>query len=1087
MPVPYGQAKLAKGYKPTYDPISSKADEYVTAMQGDGGKSAISAVLDGAQLSLHESFEALGMNKLAMEYEAERQGKDVTLVTVEEAEEKWGLTLDEPRPLHEVLFLNEINQDSAQHMENVLRDLSMRHGPVNFMGSLAGVLGMAALLPSNWLGLGIYKHTKNIPRYIKLLTLAKKSREAKRAKNLAKVAEAQAAEKALRAVAAKPVPILEGAAVVGAENVLYAHLKENEGIKTDKALAFGIGAGAGIFLPVVAKALTRSGKAVKEIPANTAKKAFTLEVLEQTPVKKAPIEEGPIAKENLERFNQVIKEAQDELKTAKVEQPKITVDKLEEPEMPKAEPGKPAKALEPGKATQMATAKRVNAMIEKWGKIDPVEKEASLDMTPLAAVEEAPRLIKEPKMTKVVEDMTPEQKSVSDSVVDDGPTLEDYIAMNEMDTPTRVPSAEDKAFQKAIRAEADATNNVDTLVAKLEEIPGVKITTIPDNSNRAMVRALETGEPSTTAKAETPDSTVPGDEQLTGAVKTEDATEAVAVKQAVTDSQMKEPAAFEEAVPTLDDVAPRAEPELIQGNLFKTAAPAHVVWGNALFGDIWEETLVNAMVAFRQMGIRANVTDIYPQFKHPSAFKGWVEQQARWLKRTKGVYTTRQLMDKVLEKREDQIEYYLEKYAKPNIKDLGDNKMMDGTQAKPKTAVGEESVQTLQTKEETVPVINEEEFSNALKAAKPKGRTLFSYQSKKTRGLEVDLVELPDGKFAQVQRVDASRIVSPKPGSRHEAIHQAAFDARKKAYIKEFKDADKALAHYNKTVGGQPLTRSDVGLPAKPTKIKVGESRKVKLATKVKPKGVETKEVTLVDKDAVRPTVDNNAGAKLALEQRYPDIQFQPSKSAVVEGGPQGEAVATVGKNDIFNLKWKGERGDAAKSIDRGIEVELLQPAPGIFIMRTTDALDAHSNLARIQDYRHRDLKRKMDAVIAAKDEEAYRARGGLGTKFMEDFDKAQKQGKALVEKEYQTLKRALKAFKEKVQEHDPSAKVPEVDEIKMGPERGAAKMQQTAEEAVSHIKKWVDCRNGKSVQSDLQQGGDAAAGAVGRGTTGAG
>ena len=1007
----YGQAQrqIKSGYKPKYDPVSSQADDYVTAMQSDGGKSALNAFTDGAKLGLSESFERFGLNTLARKYEAERQaGNDVPMVSAKEAEEKWGLKIDKPMPLHEVTFLKQLNDEAIQNLENVLQDLSLRHGPVNFLGAVAGTLGAAALLPSNYLGLALYKHVKNLPRYYRLIALAKRARAARNVKNLKKMREINAAKKALKVAAAKQVPILESAAVVGAENVLYAHLKESEGHEANKPLAFGIGAGVGLFLPLVGRALTSPFKTRKTIPPTAPKQQVPMRTLEPSREVKGPFDQGPLDKEAVDRFNKAIKEEESQkvipTKTPDVE--KVPIKKA----APAPEGAAKPVTKSPKEQVEEAAAKSINKMQARWRKIDAVEDKIDTEIQPLSVLDDTQPTVKEP--VKAREELTPQQKDTLDAVKvdDDELTLEDYISMYKEDTPTPRPSEDERVLMQSVRAVADGENKVDAIVNRLDEI-----TSVPK----------------------------------------------------------------------------RAEPKLVKGTLLKSQVPGHIKWGNTLFGDIWEETLINAMAAFRKMGIYANVIDLYPQFAHPKAFKGWVEQQARFLKRTKGVYTTRQLMDKVLEKRPEQIDYYLEKYAKPISKDLGDNKTQDGIQAKaPKVEINNEAaVKTLQGQEDAIipvdpdvqlrellvqdqltkPAMTKEEIDAVL--AKPDGPTptkdVFENVPENIRKIQKLTPDTDDTHTVMYRPVIVDRVLMEVSNliergssdgvlgglvlSRLKFLKQkslyAIIDKKTAQHVDEIA---RILQHPDMPPGmsmhlGHALRDGEsvkdfvrryvrkyipdiapkVKEKPKPTpKLKPGESAQVQVLVDSKPIGARrTKEVTMVDKEAVRPTVDNNATAKIALEDRYPDIQFTPSKSAMVEG-PQG-ATATVGKNDIFNLKYKGKEGQ---------DIELMQLGPEQYAVR-----------------------------VAAP-------------------EAAGKKGVLLAKQDYKTLHGALKAFKKHVGN---KAKVPEIDEIKMGPERGAAAVQRTVDDVVKQIKSWVDCKNGKSVQSSVQQTGDASAVQAGGGATG--
>ena len=207
------------------------------------------------------------------------------------------------------------------------------------------------------------------------------------------------------------------------------------------------------------------------------------------------------------------------------------------------------------------------------------------------------------------------------------------------------------------------------------------------------------------------------------------------------------------------------------------------------------------------------------------------------------------------------------------------------------------------------------------------------------------------------------------------------------------------------------------------------------------------KEVKLVDKDAVRPTVDNADSAKLALKQRYPDIEFEASMTGSV-AGPDGKVTPTVGKDDIFNLTYKPKT--TAK-----------EPTPGTV---------AEVVLTKLP-------KQKGGALTGE--------RGEYLVNIVRN-DVNQLTGKpSLVpdlDKDYKTLRGALNAFKKHVGNE---AKVPTLDEIKMGPKRGAEKIQELTEDLVKAVKALGDCNGGKSVQSEVSGPNAAGAGIPGKGTPG--
>ena len=1157
MPVPQGQENIKSGYKNTYSPIASQAKEYTDAAKYDGGKSLLTAVADGASLSINESFEKLGMNKLAMEWERhQKQGLDQQMVTVKEAEEKWGLTLDEPIPLHEALFLDEINQDSVKLFENVLHDLSFREGPVNFLGSLAGVLGVAAMLPSNWIGLGVYKHAKNLPRYMKLLTLAQKSKNLRRATDLPKKQKLLAAQQALKIAAAKPVPVLESAAVVGAENVMYAHLKESEGVKTDKALAFGIGAGAGLFLSTIGRALTTSVDKLPKIPRSTPAKVVPAEaagpankaVPENKPITEVAPEERALVPEDrdspfglreqdnfdateeipediLEGMRQDFAIGRDpELAAKTVERIKLarqeltTTEKLKEPKKPIQIAGV-KDPQNPKDAHEAAFVKRVNEQVEAWRKKQKqMEDELAAEQSPAAVFEGGPKRIKEPKIVKPKEEFTAQQKLVEENIhLDDKAPVDDF-------GPVVAASVDDEVAVAKLRTVAEQTGRQEELVARLEELPG-------------------------TAK--------------------------------------------------------RNEPQLvedIESGSLSTKVPGHILWGNQLFGKEWEHMLLNAMTAMRKLGIYANVNDLYPQFMHPKAFQGWVENQARYLKRTKGVYTNKQLMNKVLAKRPEQIEYYLEKYGR-SMKDAGVNPQKEGAQAKPTEVKSKTSVDGAVVQEQNLPKVDKKgptpipeqpkikvgeskevevpvkepvlspkeryfdqaarinaildadvsvekldpNYKNLGLVVEDNYRTGHAMLFKDTRGVwtisidrDLKLNKTPaDGIVKEyktfkgalrsfnkltekkIKLDESDLILSTKPVKQAAPTPKAKPEAKPEA--KPARDISAAIdkgftaigtdkVRLKKGVKSENEWRYDVGEgytrrsrgqstsysggggkhgsiasfkyktwkthkgAAKHFKEDTGvdlptieeldnaiaqraEKRVEELLAQGRAEAAKTKKVTMVDKDAVRPTVDNNTNAKLALEERYPDIKFQPSKSAVAQAaGPDGAPAPTVGKDDIFNLSFKPKRAEGVEAAPGTVaEVRLEKVVPEV---------GPDGKPVKKLDVAGLDKKKEYQ-VIVARNEADIAGR-------VEPYDD-EPVG-------YKTLRGALNRFKKEVGDQ---AKVPELDEIKMGPERGAASVQRTAAEVVKALKQLKDCNNGKSLQSGVSEGNPAAAGAVGRGTPG--
>lgn len=991
MAVPYGQTGVKGGYKTQYDPVSTQAQEFVDASRFDGGKSVLSAITDGSALAINESFEKLGMNKLAMEWEAaQRKGEDQQMVSVKDAEEKWGLQLDEPIPLHEALFLNELNQESTAIFEKVLTDLSFRHGPVNFLGAVAGTLGTAALLPSNWLGVGLAKHVTNIPRYYKLLTLAKRTKKLRRATDAAQRTKLLAAQQALKTAAAKPLPILPTAGIVGAENVVYAHLKESEGIKTDKALAFGIGAGAGLFFGTVAKALTKNVDELPQIPKEAPAQKVPADAL--GPRVPKHVDEHPVigSKEEIARGGDLEatveitpKQRQEDVaelmsrgiseqearKFLNIDRP----DKLKVEEPKAVEPGTPAK-VDPVDAHVNASATRVNESLEDWWR--KLDEEA-------AAYREAV----EPSVVKPEAEFTPEQKSVMQAVKQEADDVID-------EAPPELPlTKEQEVAVKAVRDIAEQEGAQEVVIANLDNLPNV-----PKRNEAQLIKDVE----------------------KTG---------------------------------------------------YEKRIPGHLMWGNKLFGGMWDEALVNGMAAFRKMGIYANIYDLYPQFKHHKAFQGWVERQARYLKRTKGVYTNRQLMNEVLKKRPEQIEYYLEKYGK-SMKDSGANPTADGVQAKPVEADAKKAVEGVQSIEQTVPRIDKA------------GKTPIPKQPKievgKSKEVEVPVQsrhekyideseELqkyvdkhtgagPDGRVNVIISANHYRLQSSGYRGGYTEMYKsgkfwivsASRDVQGRItgeVDKKYKTIKGAIKGFNNYVHSElpPELASFLERGAYKTKL---------LKDRAATQPAKTKKVTMVDKDAVRPTVDNHAEAKIALEERYPDIKFEMSKSEAVADPAGGKSITpTPGKRDGFNLTFKPKTTAKTPAEGTVAEITLTKRTP-IKVTFGKPKLAAKDEEWLVEI--HRNKVNQMSGEIQPVADEPMT---------------------------YKTLTGALKRFKTEVGN---KAKTPELDEIKIGPKRGAEQVQTTVEEVVGALKALKDCRNGKSVQSGVPQGDPAAAGAVGRGTAGA-
>ena len=668
MAVAFGQTKPKKVPRYRPKPLVQEGETaiYKAAVE-DGGKSILESLWDGAELAWDSSFENLGVNAAVNEYKRRFTEGSGEYVSVEEAKEKWNLELKEPTRLEEALFLNAINVQSQQLFEESLQDLSMQHGPVNFVAQLAGLFGTAMVLPANWLGLGIYKQLKSVPRYMRLRAAHQIAQAKKGTENAQKVAQARKAWKDLR-IAAKqtPVGIVEAAGVVGAENVLYEHLREEQGITGNKALAFGIGAGAGLFLGVAGKAMTT---AAADVPP-------------AAPVKTAPL----------------VKDVAADAAVAVKDQPTPdvkTAEKILAPEEPKAKPGEEPKqkpgpnlakpvVVDPDEFRYMLEAAdrvKQRELIETAWANEPA-KTATLKHTPVA--DDVDNL-------KIPDEAAPVQRTVIaknveefDQVIDDIHKQLELADSHAKANPTKVadtaPPVERRSAVEEIFDDADTLE--DTVVIPESERAAIDA----EAADRAAARIAQQ------AEREARDRLVQDKIAKTKA----DVAEEV-VSGTLDTAKIKDPQTADKTVAELVDE---------MKNVDTTMVPAHIAWGRVLFGKSWEDDLVEAVASLRKMGVMTPITDIYPWMRHRKAFFGRYYQGHNWLKKRHGVYSSSMLKNELLRLDQRLIDFHLNK-SKATTKGAGASPIKDGKQAKPPTkeAVAKKQVEELQTVEEVMPKV----------------------------------------------------------------------------------------------------------------------------------------------------------------------------------------------------------------------------------------------------------------------------------------------------------------------------------------------------------------------------------------------
>ncbi len=668
MAVAFGQTKPKKVPRYRPKPLVQEGETAIyRAAVEDGGKSILESLWDGAELAWDSSFENLGVNAAVNEYKRRFTEGSGEYVSVEEAKEKWNLELKEPARLEEALFLNAINVQSQQLFEESLQDLSMQHGPVNFVAQLAGLFGTAMVLPANWLGLGIYKQLKSVPRYMRLRAAHQIAQAKKGTENAQKVAQARKAWKDLR-IAAKqtPVGIVEAAGVVGAENVLYEHLREEQGITGNKALAFGIGAGAGLFLGVAGKAMTT---AAADVPP-------------AAPVKTAPL----------------VKDVAADAAVAVKDQPTPdvkTAEKILAPEEPKAKPGEEPKqkpgpnlakpvVVDPDEFRYMLEAAdrvKQRELIETAWASEPA-KTATLKHTPVA--DDLDNL-------KIPDEAAPVQRTVVaknveefDQVIDDIHKQLELADSHAKANPTKVadtaPPVERRSAVEEIFDDADTLE--DTVVMPESERAAIDA----EAADRAAARIAQQ------AEREARDRLVQDKIAKTKA----DVAEEV-VSGTLDTAKIKDPQTADKTVAELVDE---------MKNVDTTMVPAHIAWGRVLFGKSWEDDLVEAVASLRKMGVMTPITDIYPWMRHRKAFFGRYYQGHNWLKKRHGVYSSNMLKNELLRLDQRLIDFHLNK-SKATTKGAGASPIKDGKQAKPPTkeAVAKKQVEELQTVEEVMPKV----------------------------------------------------------------------------------------------------------------------------------------------------------------------------------------------------------------------------------------------------------------------------------------------------------------------------------------------------------------------------------------------
>ena len=862
MAVAFGQTKPKKvpRYRPKPLVQEGKTEIYKSAV-ADGGKGILESLWDGMELAWDSSFESLGAGWIANEYKRRFTEGSGQYVSVQEGKEKWGLELDEPVRLEEALYLNAMQVQSAQLFEDSLQDLSMKHGPANFVAQLVGLFGSAALLPANWLGVGIYKHAKSVPRYLQLRAANQIARAKKGQENVQKAAQARKAWNDLKIAANQtPVGIVEAAGVVGAENVLYEYMREEQGVTGNKLAAFGIGAGAGLFLGVAGRAMTTPARTVAQIP----------------PMKYEGLVKPDAADAAVAPKAEPMADAKMGEKITAPEEPKAAGPQQKE----KAKPG-PVLAKEVTAEAELTPAQKA---------VEEFSPKTDEDLAAKIPAEDAPV---NPKLyANSIEEFDEVLENIHRQLarVDREAALADTVVINRG---PEEPSEWQKIFIEGEGTHENATRIIPSTPEEINKVlDDIRASTDPQD-----VRARN--------KAEVAEAVGKTEEEANRALQAD-----------IDADKGKIDSAAIEGPQTADKTVEQLVKEM--ENVDISQVPAHIAWGRVLFGKAWEDDLIKAVAALRQVGVMTPVTDIYPWMRHRKAFFGRYYQGHNWLKRKHGVYSSRMLKDEMLHLDQRLIDFHLNK-TKAGTKGLGANPLKDGTQAKPQTreAAAKTNLASINAIETTMP------------------------------------------------KVEVTKNTNAKPP-------------------------------------------------------KVGEEKVVKV------KGTEKK---IVDKNAVRPTVDNAENAKLALKQRYPDIDFEASKSASVAGA-DGSVTPTIGKDDIFNLTYKKP---ATKEAVPGTIAEVL--------------------LIKVP-------KQKGGALSGDRGEY-------IVTTLRNDVNQLTGKPQMVpdLDKDYKTLRGALNAFKRIVSK---DVKVPTLDEIKMGPKRGAEKIQELTEELVTTIKQLGDCNGGKSMQSEV-------------------
>ena len=654
MAVAFGQVKPKPVPRSRPKPMvqEGKTQIYKSAI-ADGGKAILDSLWDGAELAYDTSFEKLGADAIMQQIEKRRQEGRNEWVSVKEAKEEWQLELDEPVPLWQALYLSEIQQQSAKHFDASLRDLSMKHGPANFVASLAGIFGAAMTLPTNWLGIGLYKQAKAVPRFMKLHAARKALEAQKGVKNAQKAKQVRKAWQDLRTAAQQtPVGIVESGVVVGAENVLFEHLREQQGVTGNKALAFGIGAGAGMFLGVAGRAMTRPAKQVEK----------AMPVKGTAIVKSAP-EDAPV--KPMDEPTPDVKTAE---KIVAPEKPKPTADGKPAKQEPGPNLVKEVKASDDAKPAAQKTAEEYANIADEAleakmpGEAAPVSKSivaANVDefdevIDDIHRQLEAAEAWNKRHNVKAAPKSEPAERSEWQKIFDDDDMLEDTVVVPQEEVAARIAQADKLELEQ--HAERVARNRM-----------------------IAEQRARESGDPADKMA-------------VTKAEVAEEVTSGTLDTAKIKDAQTSE----------------KSVGELVaeMKNVDISAVPAHIAWGRVLFGPSWEDDLVKAVAVLRQSGVTTPVTDIYPWMRHRKAFFGRYYQAHNWLKKRNGVYSSNMLKEEMLHMRQELIDFHLSKTA-ATTKGAGSQPLRDGKQAGPASAdtVAKKNIESIKATEIAMPKV----------------------------------------------------------------------------------------------------------------------------------------------------------------------------------------------------------------------------------------------------------------------------------------------------------------------------------------------------------------------------------------------